>query len=45
MDHGFTTSVLKERIAQDLKIDVAFPFFSFGTDKGTTACCVVRALL
>ncbi|KAI8342526.1 hypothetical protein BC941DRAFT_142039 [Chlamydoabsidia padenii] len=41
MDSGFTTSVLKERIAKDLKIDVAFPFFSFGNDKGTTACCVV----
>ncbi|ORZ05046.1 hypothetical protein BCR42DRAFT_182418 [Absidia repens] len=41
MDYGFTTSKLKELIAKDLKIDVAFPFFSSGKNKGTAACCVV----
>lgn len=44
MDFGFTTSTLKEHIAKDLKIDVAFPFFSSGKNKGTAACCVVSQL-
>ncbi|CAO3627368.1 unnamed protein product [Cunninghamella blakesleeana] len=41
MNNGYTTAELKEIIAKDLKIHVAFPFFSPEKNKGTAACCVV----
>ncbi|KAF7725381.1 WD repeat-containing protein 81 [Apophysomyces ossiformis] len=41
MGNSFSTNELKACIAQDLKIDLAFPFFPAGRNQGSAACCVV----
>ncbi|KAI7863019.1 hypothetical protein BDF14DRAFT_1847877 [Spinellus fusiger] len=41
MGNHFSTLELKTRIANDLKIDVAFPFFPAGRHEGSAVCCVV----
>lgn len=42
MGNSFSTNELKACISQDLKINVAFPFFATGRNEGSAACCVVR---
>lgn len=42
MGNSFSTQELKEKIHQDLKIDVAFPFFPSDRKTGSSACCVVK---
>ncbi|KAI9270674.1 hypothetical protein BDA99DRAFT_326484 [Phascolomyces articulosus] len=43
MGNSYSTNELKACISQDLKINVAFPFFPAGRNKGSAACCVVDA--
>ncbi|KAI7849268.1 hypothetical protein BDC45DRAFT_280949 [Circinella umbellata] len=43
MGNSYSTNELKACISQDLKINVAFPFFATGRNKGSAACCVVDA--
>lgn len=44
MGNSFSTQDLKEKIHQDLKIDVAFPFFPLDRKTGSSACCVVKRM-
>ncbi|KAK4510721.1 uncharacterized protein ATC70_005154 [Mucor velutinosus] len=41
MGNSYSTQELKQKIQQDLKIDVAFPFFPLDRKTGSSACCVV----
>ncbi|KAI8373340.1 hypothetical protein BD560DRAFT_394684 [Blakeslea trispora] len=41
MGNGYSTQDLKQKIYQDLKVDVAFPFFPLERKTGFSACCVV----
>jgi homoserine kinase len=43
MGNNYSTEELKQKIQQDLKIDVAFPFFPLGRKTGSSACCVVSS--
>lgn len=42
MGNHYSTQELKQKIHQDLRIDVAFPFFPLNRKTGSSACCVVR---
>lgn len=42
MGNSYSAQELKQKIQQDLKIDVAFPFFPLGRKTGSSACCVVN---
>ncbi|KAI8069130.1 uncharacterized protein B0P05DRAFT_495339 [Gilbertella persicaria] len=41
MGNSYSTQEIKQKIYQDLKIDVAFPFFPLDRKTGFSACCVV----
>ncbi|CAO0792536.1 unnamed protein product [Mucor circinelloides] len=41
MGNSYSAQELKQKIQQDLKIDVAFPFFPLDRKTGSSACCVV----
>ena len=45
MGNSYSTNELKACISQDLKINVAFPFFATGRNKGSAACCVVTIII
>lgn len=42
MGNSLSAQDLKEKILQDLKIDLAFPFFPSDRKTGLSACCVVK---